>query len=244
MLSVTFIYASSNLDLSAGKIIGRNSDYYFEIPSTWKNYIYAKRDYSQGNDYFDKIDFYYKHRDIGNNDIKYLSLYAYNIGNYRGYKNQDVVLVTNKYVFTSNTYLSNPYNSTNDKSTFYKLTKDIANPNFLSNYIFVSTSTPSETQSGTLTVNGKQTSKMPIIENGDIYLPLRETCESLGYEVSWIANTKMILATRSDNSVSFSVNSTKNRNINGSVYLPLKFFMKNLGCNVDIDSKNNITIID
>lgn len=243
MLSTTFIYASSNLDLSSGKVIGSDSKYYFEIPNSWQNNIYVKRDYTEGNDYFDKLDFYYKHKDIGNKDMRYLNLYAYDIGSYRGYKNQDIILVTDKYVFTVTKYLVNPYSSTNDRIAFSGFVKELGTSNFISDRIFVPTD-KNPMQSGTLSVNGKMTLKMPIIEKGEVYLPLRESAEKLGYSVSWIANTKMVLLTRADNSVTISTNSVKKKNIDGSMYLPIKFFMKTLGCNVDIDSKNNITLTD
>lgn len=244
MLLSTFVYAESNIDLASGKIIGRNSKYYFEIPTSWENYIYVQRDYKSGNDYFDKINFYYKHIDINNSDVKYLTLYAYNISNYKGYKDQDVVLRTDKYVFTATENLINPYMSTNDRIIFSRFVKELQTPNFLANQIFVSTDTPSTTQNGTLSVNGKKTSKKPIIEKGEVYLPLRETSEKLGYTVIWIPNTKTILLQRSDKSVNVVLNSIKNKNVEGNIYLPIQFFMKNLGCNVDIDSRNNITITD
>lgn len=243
-ISNIFVYAdtSTNLDLSDNKIIGNESKYYFQIPVSWQNYIYAKRNYFNTDDYFDKIDFYYKHKDDENKDIRFFSLYAYELNKYKDSINQDIVLVTDDYIFTSTTYLNNPYFSVNDKIIFSRFIKELSSSTFLSDKIFVTTDRPNSIQTGVLTVNNQVSLKDAVIENGHIYLPLRETCQKLGYSVTWISTDKTILISKFDNSITIPVSNTRHKNIDNTIYLPIQLFIQNIHFDIDIDSKNNITI--
>ncbi len=243
-ISVTSVFAGTGIDLSAGKIIGKNGDYYFKIPVSWDNYIYATRDKTDNYDYFDKIDFYYKHRDIGNQDLLFLSLYVYYKENYgkHGYTNQTKILETEKYVFTTSAYMSNPYSTVNDRIIFSRFLIELGTPNFISNKIYVSAQQNDVVQSGTLTVNGRTASVKPIVSNGEIYLPLREAAEKLGYTIKWNPSNKAVTLTRGSKSYTIYTTKTKVINKKGTLFVPISYFMQTLKCSVDIDSRNNIRI--
>lgn len=244
ILFITTNIFAANIDLSAGKIVGKNGDYYFKIPVSWDNYVYATRDKTDLTDYFDKIDFYYKHKDVGNNDVKFLSLYVYYKENYssRGYANQTKILSTDKYIFTTTSYMDNPYSSVNDRIIFSRFLIELGTPNFISNKIYVSANKPNISQSGTVTVNNSTLNVKPIISNNEIYLPLRDIVEKLGYTVKWTAKTKEINLKKGNKSVTIPTNSTKLINKQGTIYMPISFFMQKLNCSIDVDARNNIKL--
>ncbi len=243
-MTVTSVFAGTGIDLSAGKIIGKNGDYYFKIPVSWDGYIYASRDKTDNYDYFDKIDFYYKHKDVGNKDLLFLSLYVYYKENYgkHGYTNQTKILETEKYVFTTSAYMSNPYSSVNDRIIFSRFLIELGTPNFISNKIYVSAQQNDVVQSGTLTVNGRTSSIKPIVSKNVIYLPLRETADKLGYSTKWVPSTKTVVLTKGSKTASIQTTKSNVINKKGTIYVPISFFMQTLKCSVDVDSRNNIRI--
>ncbi len=242
LCSTTISFGATGLDLSASKIISKNGDYYFKIPVSWENYIYAKREASEGYAYFDKIDFYYKHKDMNNKDVKFLTLYTYYKDDYTGYTGQKKILSTDKYIFTTATYPNNPYSSVNDRIIFSRFLIEIDTPNFISSKIYISADKPNIVQSGTLTVNNKIIDTKPIKYNNEVFLPVRDVAEKLGYDVSWNANNKNIVLSKGSKNVTIPTKNAKTLNKNGKVFVPISVFMQKLNLSVDIDSNNNIKI--
>lgn len=244
IFTTTSVFAGTSIDLSAGKIVGKNGDYYFKIPVSWDNYIYATRDTTNSADYFDKIDFYYRHKDVGNNDVKFLSLYAYYKENYssRGYTNQTRILDIDKYVFSTTTYTNNPYSSVNDRIIFSRFLIELGTPNFISNKIYISANKPNTTQSGTVTINNSTLNIKPIISNNEIYLPLRDIVEKLGYTIKWNSQNKEITLKKQNKTITIPTKTTKLINKQGTIYMPVSFYMQKLNCSIDVDSRNNIKL--
>lgn len=243
-LSVTQVFAETSIDLSAGKIVGKNGDYYFKIPVSWDNYIYATRDVPAFSDYLDKIDFFYEHKDIGNNDVKFLTLYVYYKENYsvRGYTNQTKILENDKYVFTTTSYMTNPYSSVNDRIIFSRFIIELGTEDFIKSKIYISNEKSESIQNGTLTVNNVTSTIKPIMSNNELYLPLRDTSEKLGYTVKWNKNTKTITLKKGNKSYTIPTKSTKLINKQGTIYMPISYFMQTLNCNIDVDARNNIRL--
>lgn len=244
LINTQFVFAATKLDLSAKKIISKNGDYYFKIPISWENYIYAEREPSEGYSYFDKINFYYIPKDIGNNKVKFLTLYTYYIDEYVNFSQQDKILTTDKYVFTAQLPISiNPYDSVNDRIIFSRFLIEISTPNFISSKIYISADKPNITPKGTLTVNNQMVDIKPQLVNNELYLPLRATAEKLGYNVVWDKNSKNVFLKNKGKDVEVNTNyNSKILNKNGTIYMPITFFIQKLGVNVDIDSNNNVKI--
>lgn len=244
--STTTVFAATKLDLSAKKIISKNGDYYFKIPVSWESYIYAEREESEGYAYFDKINFYYEPRDIGNKAVKFLTLYTYYADDYTGYTGQKKILTTDKYVFTTSSISVNPYESVNDRIIFSRFLTETGTPDFISGKIYISANKDNEVQKGTLTVNGYIIDNKPQFSNGELFLPLRATSEKLGYTVTWNANKKEIYLKRGNSVVTVPISGKylQYRVINkkGTVFMPVTFFIQKLGVSVDVDSNDNVKI--
>ncbi len=238
--STSQIFAS-NLDLSQGKIMSKDNDYYFKIPMSWDNYITAKRVSSDNQAYYDRIDFYYVPKDIGNKTAKYLSLYAYKKADYKNDKN--AILTTNEFVFaTDKETISNPYDSVNDRIIFSRFLLEVATENFVASKINFLSGTSGSSSSGSLTVNGVKARSKPLLYNGELYLPIRETAEKLGYTVVWQYKTKTVFLERNEYSISIPTRSMPVINRNSTLFFPINFYMQKLDVNLTVDSNNNIKI--
>jgi len=104
-------------------------------------------------------------------------------------------------------------------------------------------------------INGKPLKKNPTVINGNLMVPLRETLETLGYEIKWNNNTRSVEIQKSNQwtSVKISENSYfKNKMahqplshapvvIDGSTYIPVEFLniILDLGLSV---SEGNLDI--
>ncbi len=240
LFSTSFVFAN-NLDLSQGKIMSKDNDYYFKIPMSWDNYITAKRVSSDGQNYYDRIDFYYVPKDIGNKPAKFLSLYTYKKADYKNEKTS--ILTTNDYVFAvDKETIANPYDSVNDRIIFSRFLLEIATQNFVSSKINFLDEVSGSSSSGSLTVNGVKAKNKPLLYNGELYLPIRETAEKLGYTVEWQYKTKTILLEKDEYSISIPTRTMKAVNINGTLFFPINFYMQKLDVNLSVDSNNNIKI--
>lgn len=246
LLSSTFTFGATRLDLSSKKIISKNGDYYFKIPISWESYIYAEREASEGYAYLDKINFYYVPRDVGNKNTKFLTLYTYYVEDYTGFSGQKKILTTDKYVFTVSNQSTNPYDSVNDRIIFSRFLIEMETANFLSSKIYISADKNNVVQKGTLTVNNAITDVKPQMINSEIYLPLRASSEKLGYSVSWVPSTKNIVLKKGSKTIVVPTIQSKSNykilNKNGTIFMPITFFIQKLNVDLDIDSNNNVKI--
>ena len=117
---------------------------------------------------------------------------------------------------------------TRDKGTYLMPTIDISNRNYNSFGELIEKS---------IIVNGKELNKKAQSVNGIVMVPLRETVESLGYEVTWNNDTRSVEILRLSQWTSITIddnNYFKNRMahqklshapilINNSTYLPAEF---------------------
>lgn len=243
VISISTVQGATRLDLSSNKIISKNGDYYFRIPQTWDGYVYAERDISEGYPYFDRVNFYYKPKDVGNSVTNFFTLYTYYKDDYVVRPYEKEILTNDKYVFTMTTSTYNPYNSINDRIAFSRILIEIGTDDFVSQKIYMLADNDNIKQNGILTVNNRKVDTKPITVNNEIYLPVRETSEKLGYSVTWSANDKTIILTNGQKKIIVPTMSTKKViNRNGTIYMPLSFFMQKFNVNVDIDANNNISI--
>ncbi len=119
---------------------------------------------------------------------------------------------------------------------------EVASDNFVSSKINVLESKKPLSSEHMLMINGSKTINNPITYNDIIYLPLRETCEKLNYNVDWVAQTKTVIIKKENSTIQIPTKSTKLINKNGTTFLPISSFMRYLNISVDINSNNTITI--
>lgn len=101
----------------------------------------------------------------------------------------------------------------------------------------------------------------PTIVNDRTLVPIRAVAEKLGYEVSWVAETRTAVIASGETVLKVTIDSpemikeTKNNQekikldvaatiINDRTYLPLRAIGEALGCNVDWDGANRTVIIE
>ncbi len=240
LISSSEVYAGTKVNISDNLVYGKNNIYTFTIPQSWDNYVYVERDVTVNKSYIDKLDFYYIPRDYGNKSVKFMSLYTYEKPDYNYDKNE--VLTTDDYVFaTDNNSIVNPYSSLNDKALFSRFISEAQSDSFISSKINVIDNKAISTNN-TLIVNGLKTKNKPITYDNVTYLPVRETAELLGYNVTWVANTKTIVLKKGKTNINIPTQNAKLINKKGTIYLPISTFMKYLDISVNIDANNVITI--
>lgn len=232
----------SNVDISDGKVVSSKSDFYFDVPISWNNYIEVFRSTDSSKIYMEKFDFYYLPRDDGNYRSFLMSLYVYDINNWKLEKNHVILLKNDKYVISTLRAENNYYYTPTDKIVYDRFLSEIWTYQFLSSRI-VGIGIP-ESDNYTISVNGSRIKDKAIEVNGVVYLPLRSVCNPLDYSISWNGATSSVIV---DNRVSIGNLSTNSgdfgsRIINNKTYAPVIFYVNKLKLNIDIDVNNNVKI--
>ncbi len=238
------VFAGTKVDVSSGKIIGKNGDYYFKIPVSWENYVTAERENSNGHKYVDKINFYYEPRDSENSRIFLMALFTYNVNESNYNDNEKVMLATDKYLFTTLNAKYNPYNSVNDRIIFGRFLVELGNKDFISSKIIIPKSITDD-KSNTIIVNNNFLEDYRAVERkNELYLPLAEVGRKLGYDVKWYSGPRVVTLDKAKDSIAVNTNSKNQRAvfINDRVYMPVNFFMQQFNINIEVDVRNNVKI--
>ncbi|MFV0504359.1 MAG: stalk domain-containing protein [Lachnospirales bacterium] len=234
------VYGAENkylVDISSGKIISQNSDFYFTIPVSWENYIEVEKITDPNRRFIERWDFIYLPREEENGKTKFLSIYIYNKNNWAIRSNEEVLFKTTNYVFSASIETDNYYTTFQDKIIYERFLSEISNNDFL-----VSRFTGQDnklTSSYRITVNNKMIDEKSTKIKNQLYLPLRAVCDELGFSIKWDEKTKTIVI---NNKVKLRAGQEGAMIIDNYTYLPTIFYVKQLGLNVDVDNLNNVKI--
>ncbi len=237
----------NRLDLKKGKIVGRKAPYTLILPSLWSGYLIGE--YEQNNDskgLVEKINFYYEPLDKLTKPVYFLSFHVYDNKYWRESGKMRKLKETEDHVFAVSCAEDNPLKGVTDMRLFDTLLTNAKNDDLLKRMISLPDGVKVITRN-TVSVNDKAIAPKTVLgSDGVLYLPLRATCESLGYLVGWEAKDNLVLLIKGDFSYYLSTKKlNKNYKIlvaDGSTYVSSYFFIKVLGLNVEIDKNNNAFI--
>jgi len=249
------ISSVTEIDLSNGEITGENVEFKLILPNKWTDFIISYREELNGNPkLLEKINFNYRPVDKISKPIALMDFYIFNKNvlddNYFDYnENLEVVLETNDHIFA--TALTNSINieNENDNELYGNLVDDFKKSSFYNEFIKLPQGTESLDRM-TLTIDDEKLLGRNILKLDDgVFIPLRKSCEYLGFKVLWSAIGNRINITNDDINFSFRVSDDANSvgftsiNHKGTTYVDTLFFSNILNYEVDTDEKYNITII-
>ncbi len=244
----TYIYAEQipNNVVQFGRIEGMEADYYFYIPISWKDYITVERNTNLKNGAIENLNFYYNPNDKSQSSYLFYSMYIFETKNYNPSKSFNFVIEDNGYTFVSEEFLD--YNSTNyiDSIIFSRFTSELSNRDFITNKVDITAKNTSNGQYNNVYVNDNKLKNTSFVSSNDItYLPIREICELLNFDVNWSNANKSIIIKNNDITDVIYLRSKNTYTpvvIDGNVYMPSMYFVNFLGLNVNIDSKSNVRV--
>ncbi len=236
----------NRLDLKKGKIVGRKAPYTLILPSLWSGYLIGEYEQNSDKGLVEKINFYYEPLNKLSKPVFFLSFYVYDSKYWRETGKIRKLTETEDHVFAVSCAEENPLKSVTDMRLFDTLLANAKNDDLLKRMISLPDGVKVITRN-TVTVNDKVIAPKTVLgSDGVLYLPLRATCETLGYMVGWEAKENLVLLIKGNFSYSLSTKKlNKNYKIivsDGITYVSSYFFIKVLGLNVEIDKNNNAFI--
>ncbi len=245
----TVVYAEVIPDtiINFGRVEGINADYYFYIPISWKDYISVERDTNLKNGAKESLHFYYNPSDKEQEKYLFYTLYIFEYDDFNDSTSFNFVAEIENYIFVSKEYLN--YNTTNyvDNIIFNRFKSELNNRDFIGNKVdVISSNNYSNGQYNNVYVNNHKLNNTSFVSSNDItYLPVREICELIGFDVSWNnSNKSVVIKNNSFTDVIYlrSKNTYTPVVIDGNVYMPSMYFVNFLELDVNIDSKSNVKI--
>ena len=236
-----------------GKTVkSEKANYYIKIPETWVNYISVESEKVKSG-VAEKFNFYYEPRNSASKPLLLMSLYLfnksdwYNMGAATAYKK---IAEDKSHVYAATSATINPYSSREDMIIFKRLTIESNNAEFVRSMIILGDT--SEIDSETITVNERLLDAKVLYLNQNVaYLPIRETCEAIGYAVSWSSSERRVVLRKSGGRGAayefYPNNPGKNFGYsvlieNSIAYINYSFFVWELKASVGVDENRNIYI--
>jgi hypothetical protein len=229
------------------------ANYYIKIPDTWVNYISVESEKVKSG-IAEKFNFYYEPRNSASKPLLLMSVYLfnksdwYNMGAAAGYKK---ITEDKSHVYAATSATINPYSSREDMIIFKRLTIESNNTEFVKSMLVLGDA--SEIDSETITVNEKLLGAKVLYLNQNVaYLPIRETCEAIGYGVYWNSSERCVSIRKNGGRKGpvyefYPNNPSKNFGYsvlieNSIAYINYSFFVWELKASVGVDENRNIYI--
>lgn len=242
------INSVNRIDISKNIIYGEKADFYINIPVSWNNYIVAEREViNYKTRLLEKINFYYEPQNNISKPLFLMSIYIHNKSEWDSTLSYVKVLESKKYIFSMFNASKNPFTNKTDKALFNRFLSESNSVDFIKSLIVVNDNNKPQV-SNTITVNNKLL-KTTIVykDNNVVYLPIRDTCKALGYDVTWNDKQKSISISNEDFISELFIDNTKNNYfrvvlINNSSFVSFMYLIKDLKCTVEVDENSNVFI--
>jgi len=241
------------VDASDGRIAGVGAEYTFVMPKSWQNgSVTVKRERPNRNSQLvDNLIFEYIPIDRISMPSVFATLYVYENQADFTPPGARKILETDKYIFMFESPSHNNFTDSADQLIFGQYLLTAASDPMMANQIEVP---PAQRRipNNTITVNGRLLRNQALrSEGGTIYIPIRETCNALGYSVSWNAASREVTIHSSDrrHAIPINLSPTLGQNfystiiIDNRAYITSGFFMRALNASIEIDGRNNVVII-
>jgi len=251
VLATHTIISVIRIDASSGRVTGEGAEYTFVMPESWQTgSVTVNREKPNSSSAFlDKLTFLYIPNDRISISTVFATLYVCENKPNLQPPGSRKLLETDKYVFMFDSPSRNNFSEPADRRAFGQLITSAANDTMMANQIEVPQS-QRRIPINTITVNGRLMRNKAVRNTvGTIYIPIRETCNALGYSVSWNAASREITiyssARRHGATISLSGAFRQNYStiiIDDRAYVTSVFFMSVLNANIDVDGRNNVVI--
>lgn len=239
------------IDASGGRIKGMGADYTFIMPGSWQNgsVIVNRERRNNRSPFLDKLIFLYIPIDKISMPTVFAMLYVCENKPGLEHPGSRKLLETDKYIFMLEPFDSNHFSEPADRLALDQYIASISNDSMMASQIEIPPS-QHKIPNNTITVNGRLLRNQAVRGAiGTIYIPIRETCNALGYSVSWNAHDFEITLYSNDRRhvVPIHLKSSFSQNystmiINDRSYITSVFFMRVLNANIEVDERNNIVI--
>ncbi|MDR1688499.1 MAG: copper amine oxidase N-terminal domain-containing protein [Clostridiales bacterium] len=242
------VSSSKAIDLSGGEIEADTCDFSMQIPPEWTEYLRAYQEYLPVDSrMMEQIEFYFFPLDKTSKPIRLVSINIYDkrffMENATGWKH---LFESENYVFTvyavdeklesnlkADMILFNYYKEKFTDINYLKgLMKFPEAENTVENSVIID----SVILKDVVTFNSKN---VP-------YIPVRKSCETLGYNVSWSAEKESITISKPGFALDLGVGED-NRSYNiylldDTYYVSAFFFTSALACGIEVDERGNVYI--
>lgn len=242
------INSIDKIDLSDNIIYGEKADFFINTPPSWSKYIIADREIiNYKTRLLEKINFYYEPQNNISKPLFLMSIYIHNKSEWDSTLNYVKVLESKKYIFSMYNASKNPFTNKTDIALFNRFLAETNSVDFIKSLIVVNDDKKS-LASNTITVNNKVLKSTVVYkDNSIVYLPIRDTCKALGYDVTWNNAEKSILISNKYFTSKLFIDNTKNNTfrvvvINESSFVSFMYLIKVLKCTVEVDERSNVYI--
>lgn len=245
--------STKKFDTTNQTIRSTKTNFSILIPDSWIKLISVESEnVKDSNTYIEKYNFYYEPRNSFNKPLWLMSIYVFNITDWNNLNPSSYKKIAsdsnNVYVMTHATV--NPYTSRGHDQTYFKrLLIEASTIEFVKENIIVLDEAKKPTKSKTITINNKMlNSKVLYISDNVAYLPIREACEALLYNVSWNNYDRAITIAKNFQTISFYPDSPSRNSgysikiVNNIAYINYSFFIWTIKANVEVDENSNIYI--
>ncbi len=231
---------------------GESMNYTFFMPESWRNKVNVYRQSGEvGDNYLEKISFYYSPNGTGNvvnknNESLFLTITVYATGQNARSSSENEIFVQNGYTFTALVTSQNNYKDTTVRSQFDQLVTNSSSVDYLKKYINFNNIQSQSTSSIVYYKNANKNSTSYIDDNGVVYVPLRDFADAMGFNITWydaIKGCKVtkngvsdIVYQKSDNSV------YQTKSINNRLYVTINYLRDKWDMTIYIDNKSNVFI--
>jgi len=246
--SVNIVSTVSRVDLKSGRIAGENADYYLDIPTMWSGYLIADREKLVNSlTPLEELNFYFMPSDSRTRPALFLSMNIYSKFHYTPEAGYRELLETTKYIFTVYFPETDSLTNKTDIAIYDNMRAAASDDQYLIGLIRLD-SDDEKVYDNTIWVNGKQLNTRAVTESNVTYLPIRDVCEHLGYDVGWLADQEAVTLSRGE-TYEILVKGDINANhgfslvfIDDRAYISSLYFISVLKLNVEIDERMNVML--
>ncbi|MDR0957842.1 MAG: copper amine oxidase N-terminal domain-containing protein [Clostridiales bacterium] len=247
------VYGSHQLSLSMGRFAGVSAEYYFYVPPSFREYIFAgKLDESVAGE-IEQIRLYCSSASKKYKPALLFSLYVFEIDDWSNSLPYKLIVKTSKYAFAVDYSEVKGFTNPDDNPIFRQIYSRVDTADEIYKLLEISDNKPVPS-SDTIYINGIALKKPPKKIDGLYYVPLRDVCESFGIRILCRADDRTVQVSQDDFYDSFKIypNTTsdkrgiKMRIINDSTgdrtYVHTAYITQILKKNVEIGEGGNIYI--
>lgn len=236
------------IDIEDAVIDGNNAEYLINLPSEWISDLVVYREkITNSSILLEKLDFYLKSANKNSKDIYIMSLFIYDKIHWESTHNYIKVIESDDYVVTM--FLANMPSSliNTDKILFNYYAEEFTNiRKLVENIEFAKDE--NAIKSLRIFVNGILLDETVFIRDDyRPYLPIRDICEHLGYEVKWSSDPQQVNVVKDKQAYNIHVDDSNSSYgatiINNKTYISDLFFIHTLKASVEVDSFGNIYIM-
>jgi hypothetical protein len=202
---------------------------------------------ANGEEPLDKLIFYYKPMSKIDKPAPVLELNVHSKFGFEMEEGHRLLLESSRYYFTVWTPAGETLPTKTDQAIYNELLKNAKDDQYMIALLRLAPG-DSKVYRNTIWVNGKMLKIKSITQGNVTYLPIRETCELLGYKIGWDGARRAVTISRGDYSQTLMAEGSPAKggfNIlihNDRSFISSLYFIYYLSLNVEIDEVDNVMV--